>query len=395
MNFDNKINRLGTDCYKWDGMQEKFGRTDLLPLWVADMDFPAADVIIDALAERVRHGVFGYTFRPETYYQSIINWHNQRHSSVIERSWILDLPGVVPGICLALQAIISSGDRVLIQTPVYDPFFQAVQDNGGELVVSPLKLVNNHYEIDFTDLEIKLANDVKVMLFCSPHNPVGRVWNLQELSRICELCVKNDVLLIADEIHSDLIFEPYRHIPAATISEEIKQRIIVLNAPSKTFNIAGLTTSYAVIPSEEIRRKVNEMIEKNHLILGNIFGNLALQTAYQQGAQWLDQLLIYLQNNYCFLRDYITREIPAVRVIRMEGTYLAWLDFREFGLNDSDLEKLLVDKAKIGLTPGIQYGQNGSGFMRLNFGCPRNILEQTLIRMKHALSQYAMNGSSL
>ena len=386
--FNKTINRKNTNCFKWDDLKSKFGRNDLIPMWVADMDFRAAKPLLDEFKKRCRHGVFGYSFHPESYYQSIINWMQHRHNWQIERNWIVNTPGIVPALNFAIQSYTDPGDRILIQTPVYDPFFQGIISNGRKVVTSPLKIVLNHYEMDFVDLETKLKQDIKIMILCSPHNPVGRVWTRQELINLSELCIKNNVILIADEIHSDLIFSKYEHIPVASISEDIGLRTIVLNAPSKTFNIAGLITAYAIIPKAELRDKFNEFLTRNHLLMGNIFGNIALQTVYERGESWLEQLLIYLEENYEYLCDFFANQTPKIKPLRMEGTYLAWLDFRDFELSNFELEKLVIHKAKVGLNPGVQYGKNGSGFMRMNFGCPRSILKKALARLKKTFIVY-------
>jgi len=382
--FDQIINRNSTDCYKWDYNQEFFNTENLLPMWVADMDFRSPPEIIDALKKRAEHGIFGYTFHSEKYYNSIINWQLRRHNWKIEKEWIINIPGVVPGINFAIQTFTEPGDRILFLTPVYDPFFHSIDKNIRIPVNSDLKIVDNHYEIDFDDLEEK-SKDAKILLFCSPHNPVGRVWLWSELQMIADICLKNNVMIFSDEIHSDLVFRQNNHIPIARLSLEVSDITIIFNAPSKTFNIAGLSTSYAVIPNKKLRKTYQSAIDKNWLNSGNIFGMLALETAYSKGEMWLNKLLIYLEDNYEYLRNFLSKEIPLILPVRMEGTYLAWLDCRKLDLGQKKLFDLFSKKAGVGLMSGERYGSAGKGFMRLNFGCPRKILKDALEKIRSAL----------
>ncbi|MBN2460038.1 MAG: PatB family C-S lyase [Candidatus Cloacimonetes bacterium] len=385
--FDNSPGRGGTNCYKWDFLFQKFGDEDLLPLWVADMDLVTARPIVTALCQRAQHGIYGYSFRPDSYYQAIKGWYERRHAWEISTDWIVDSPGVVPAINFALQAYTSPGDRILVQTPVYDPFFEAVVSNNRILLKSSLILENNHYRIDFDDMKQKLSQDVKVLIFCSPHNPVGRVWRKSELLHLLALCVEHQVLVLSDEIHSDIIFPEFRHIPLASLAGSYQKNIITFNAPSKTFNVAGLMNSYVLIPDSDLREGFRNILVQNHLLEGNIFGMIALEAAYTSGEEWLNQLIGYLESNYAFLCDFIETEIPFLRVIEMEGTYLAWLDFRALGFSDTELAEIIVKKARIALTRGSQYGKEGEGFMRLNFACPRYFLETVLLRLKKVLQE--------
>ncbi|MBN1949312.1 MAG: PatB family C-S lyase, partial [Candidatus Cloacimonetes bacterium] len=311
IDFDRIIDRKGTSCIKWDDLKTKFGREDLLPFWVADMDFPVPECIAKALVQRSHHPVFGYTFRSDTYYQSICSWYETRHNWQISRDWILNTPGVVPALSLAVKAFTEKGDKILVQPPVYDPFFAVIRSNERSLTVSPLILQDNRYQMDFADLEHKFRQGVRLMLFCSPHNPVGRVWQKAELEQLLALCREYGVRLISDEIHSDLVFRPCRHLPVAEIAGNYVDWII-LNAPSKSFNIAGLCTGYAIIPDPELRRTYEKELEKSGLIIGNIFGIEALTAAYEEGQEWLERLLLYLQDNYRYIVDFLSREIPRI-----------------------------------------------------------------------------------
>ncbi len=383
--FEIGINRSGTDCYKWDYNDNVFGTDDLIPLWVADMDFRSPPEVIEALRKRSSHGVFGYTFQSANYYESIVNWLQIRHHWQIRREAIINTPGIVPGINILIQTFSRPGDKILYLSPVYDPFFRSIRNNNRVPISSDLIYLNNTYFIDFSDLEEK-CKDTKILLFCSPHNPVGRVWQREELEKIAEICIKHRVLLVSDEIHSDLIFKNYTHLPVACISEEIRDHVITLNAPSKTFNVAGLSTSYAIIENEELRRKYQNAIDRLWLNSGNIFGLLALETAYRKGREWLDLLLEYLENNFIYLQEYLADNIPQIKPVITEGTYLAWLNCKGLKMQQQQLNEFLIKKARVGLTNGVQYGAGGEGFMRLNFGCPRKTLETALNRIQEAVS---------
>ncbi|MCF7794316.1 MAG: PatB family C-S lyase [Candidatus Cloacimonetes bacterium] len=384
--FDKMIDRKNTNCYKWDFTKEMFGTDDIIPLWVADTDFAAPEPVVDKLVERAKHGVYGYSFEPEEYFQVFIDWLDKRFNWKIEKEWIINTTGIVPAINFAIQAFTKPDDKILVQTPVYFPFFESIKKNDREVVNSQLKLVGNRYEIDFKDLENKLKADVKMMLFCSPHNPVGRVWTKSELEKVATLCLDNNVLLISDEIHSDLILSQYKHIPTASMNKKIADNIISMYAPSKTFNVAGLSTSTIVIPNKHIRYKFQKLLEKLGLHLINVFGIEAFIAAYKDGEEWLEQLLKYIENNYHYVKSYLEENIPKISAIEMEGTYLMWLDCRKLNLSQNDLVGLFINKAKVGLNDGKVFGAGGEGFMRLNIGCPRSLLEEALERIKNAIT---------
>jgi cysteine-S-conjugate beta-lyase len=383
--FDKIIDRKNSNCFKWDFTRQKFGKENVIPLWVADMDFLSPKPVIDKLIERAEHGVYGYTFEPDAYYQAFKTWLEKRLNWKIKKDWIVNAVGIVPAINFAIQTFSKPGDGILVQAPVYFPFFQSIENNQRTVINSPLKLVGAKYEIDFEDLESKLKKDVKIMLFCSPHNPVGRVWTKEELQRVGQLCLKNNVLLISDEIHADLVFKEFTHTPLGTMNEEIRNNLIAMYAPSKTFNVAGLSTSSIVIPNNELREKFKKYLDNLGLHLLNLFGVEAFITAYEEGEDWLEQVLEYISTNYQFVRSYLTNNIPAIKAINMEGTYLMWLDCRGLNLVQKEIVDLFVKKAGVALNDGTVFGEGGEGFMRMNIACSRLILEKALNQMKDAI----------
>jgi len=376
--FEKIIDRNNTNCFKWDFTAQKFGSKDLIPLWVADMDFMAPDAVIKKLIKRARHGVFGYSFEPDEFYEVFTEWLAKRFDWKIKKEWIINATGIVPAINFAIQCFTEPDDKILVQTPVYFPFFESIKKNKRKVVNSPLILKNSKYEINFKDLKAKLQNNVKIMLLCSPHNPVGRVWTIEELQLIGELCLKNNVLLISDEIHADLILNDNKHIPISSLSSDFQDITISMYAPSKTFNVAGLTTSSIIIPNQQIRNKYQLYLDKLGLHLINTFGIDAFIAAYKEGEEWLDQLLVYLWKNYIFVRDFINNKIPLIKVTEPEGTYLLWLDCREMKLPQKELVDFFVNKARLGLNDGTVFGAGGEGFMRLNIGCSRILLKKAL-----------------
>lgn len=384
-NFDEQVDRTNTNCIKYDGREMFFGTDDVLPLWVADMDFKTPDFILNALKQRLGHEVLGYTFRGDSYSNAIINWLGQRHGWEVQKEWISFSPGVVAGLTVAIEAYSNPGDEVIVQPPVYFPFFDSVKGTGRKMVENPLKLEGGRYTFDLEDLKKKITPKTKMLLLCNPQNPGGMVWTRAELTALANLCLKNKVLIVSDEIHSDLVFEGSRHIPLATLSDEIATNCVVCMAGSKTFNIAGLTTSYVVIPNKRLYARYERVLKVPHLHMGNIFGSLALETAYQKGAGWVDQMVRYLQENYRFLETYLKENLPEIVPMKPEATYLIWLDFSAYGLSDDELNKKLI-QAGVGLNRGVQFGKQGTGFMRINIGCPKATLELALIRIKEAFA---------
>ncbi|MZP30677.1 putative C-S lyase [Heliobacterium undosum] len=383
--FDERIERRRTNCLKWDALRDAFGQEDLLPLWVADMDFPSPPAVIEVLQEKAAHRVYGYHVRSESFFESVVEWFGRRHGWAIEREWIALTPGVVPSICLAIQAFTAPGDGVVIQSPVYPPFFRCVNENGRRLVENPLRQVDGCYEIDFDDLAAKLDDGVRMLVLCSPHNPVGRVWTEAELRRINELCRERDIIVLSDEIHCDLVFRGHRHIPFAALGADAAARTVTCVAPSKTFNIAGLNTSFVIISDGGLRRRFRKHMAALSLGEGNLFGVAASEAAYRHGDAWLDALLPYLEDNADYFVRYVRERLPELQVVKPEGTYLGWLDCRSLGLAPAELKRFFVEKAKVGLNDGLTFGRPGAGFARINFGCPQAVLAEGMQRIEAAL----------
>jgi cystathionine beta-lyase len=382
-NFDELVDRTNTNSLKYDGRQMFFGTDDLLPLWVADMDFKTPDFIVEALKDRLEHEVLGYTFRSDSYSDAIIQWLDKRHNWKVKKEWISFSPGVVAGLTLAIDTYSKPGDEIIVQPPVYFPFYDSIKGLGRKMVENPLKLAGGRYTFDLDDLKQKITANTKMLLLCNPQNPGGMVWTKDELTELATICLENKVLIVSDEIHSDLVFEGHKHIPLPTLSDEIANNCIVCMAGSKTFNIAGLTTSFVVIPNKKLFVRYERTLKVPHLHMGNIFGSIALETAYREGAGWVDQVVDYLQGNYRFLESYLADKLPNIKPMKPEATYLIWLDFSEYQLSDDDLNAKLID-AGVGLNRGVQFGKQGSGFMRINIGCPRATLEQALGRIEQA-----------
>ena len=383
--FDEIISRENTNSLKWDCCEVFFEKNDIIPLWVADMDFKTPDFVIDAIRKRAEHEIMAYTFRADSFFESARDWLYRRNGWQIDIKSMAYAPGVVPALNFAVESLTNPNDKIVIQTPVYPPFFNAVTDNGRTLVENPLIEKNGYYTIDFDNLEQKLADDAKMFIFCNPHNPVGRVWNKSELSRIAELCVKYNVKLISDEIHSDLIFKHNKHTYIASLSDEIAQLTLTCIAPSKTFNLAGFATAIVHSLNSDILSTFNKRIERYHIGMGNIFGNVAFEAAYKYGDEWLNQLLEYLDDNAEWVCNYLNENIPIVKACKPEGTYLMWLDFRELNMGVKELRNFLIHNAGIGLNDGFTFGKGGIGFMRLNIACSRTILKKALLQLKQAI----------
>jgi len=378
-NFDEIIPRRGTNSYKWDSTAD----ADVLPMWVADMDFRTAPPIIEALSRRVEHGIFGYVSVPNTYYEKMIDWFSHRHTWQISKEWIIYTTGVVPAISAIIKAVTSPGDKVLVQTPVYNCFFSSIRNNGCELVTSDLVYANRTYTIDFDDLERKAADKaVKVMLLCNPHNPAGRVWTREELMRIGEICLRHNVFVIADEIHCEFVYPGHTYTPFASLSEELLQHSATCVSPSKAFNLAGLQIANIIIANEEIRYKVDKAININEVCDVNPFGVEALIAAYSRGEEWLNQLNVYLYENYLCMKEVCESYLPQFPITILEGTYLVWMDCSAFHKNSGEIEQLLLEKAKLWLNEGTMYGTNDDTFMRWNIACPRSVLVEGLNRFK-------------
>jgi len=384
-NFDEIINREGTSSLKTDARKRLFGTEDVIPLWVADMDFMSPEEVTNALIERSKHPVYGYTYIPESFYQSIINWIALKHNWQIKKEWIVVCPGVVPTINMVIQAYSNPGDKVIVQPPVYYPFFSAVTNNRRELVYNQLKLENGRYYFDYENLENSIDKKTRLLILCSPHNPGGMVWTKEELKKLAEICLQKNVLILSDEIHSDLIVNNHLHTPPATLSEEISNNTIACYAPSKTFNIAGLSTSYVVIPDAKIRNLFQRHINNLHIGHSHVFGIVATEAAYNHGKQWLSELLAYIEENVEFAIQFIKKNIPELSIVRPEATFLLWIDFRKLGFTSMALKRFLIEEAKLGLSDGPVFGPGGEGFQRMNIACPKSVLARALNQLASAL----------
>lgn len=384
-NFDKYFDRKNTDSIKWDfGMQRK-GRDDLLPLWVADMDFRLPDEVIKDISDRVIHGIFGYTDPGEKYYEPVKNWFSKRHGFLPESAWITVVPGVVYSIACAIRAYTEPGDAVIIQQPVYYPFEETIRLNNRKLVSNQLLYRDGHYEIDFEDFEKKIIdNDVKMFILCSPHNPVGRVWKREELTRMADICQRHDVFVFADEIHSDFVYRGNEHISYMTLGDEYTKRFALATSASKTFNLAGLQVANVLIPDEDARKSFRYQNEANGYSQPNILGMTATASAYRNGEQWVDELIDYLTGNLDYVRDYLRTRLPKIKLVEPEGTYLIWLDFSDVVSDHKELERLIVDEAKLWLDPGIIFGRQSALFERVNIACPRSTVEEAMDRLYSA-----------
>ncbi len=383
--FDEPVNRKNTNCVKYDALKTVFGVNDVIPMWVADMDFKSPPCIVNALKKRLEHEVFGYTIKSDIFFDSIINWMYKRHQWKIEKEWISFSPGVVSGFTLAIEQFTRPGDKIIVQPPVYFPFFHSVTDTGRTLVNNPLKLENGRLGFDFNDLKNKIDAETKLLLLCNPHNPGGSVWTKQELMELSEICYKNGVLIISDEIHADIVYKPAKYIPFASISENAAQNSLTVMSHSKTFNVAGLTTSFVISANKELLLKYNKSLNTSHLYMGNIFGIEALMAAYSNGESWLNELIQYLKSNIDFVAAYLKKHIPDIKVIMPESTFLVWLDCRKLKMTGKELGDLFLKKAKVAINEGSIFGAEGEGFIRLNIGCPRDTVEKALNQIQTAL----------
>ncbi len=384
--FDEIIDRKNTGSIKYDIAIEKGKSDDIIPLWVADMDFKAPPSVISALSKRIEHGVFGYSDSGQDYFNVLKNWFYKRFQWKIQPEWLVKTPGIVFAICNAVRALTHIGDSVIIQQPVYPPFSWSVQVNDRRLVVNELIYSNGKYSIDFEDFEKKIIeNGVKLFILCSPHNPVGRVWKREELIRLGEICLKHGVLILSDEIHGDFAYGENKHTVFASLNEEFAQNTVTCTSPTKTFNIAGIQISNIFISNNSLRKRFEAEIYKSGYNEANIMGMEACKAAYSEGYEWLLELREYLTGNLNFVRDFLHRNIPQVKLVEPEGTYLLWLDFKELGLRDNELDDLLINKAKLLLDPGKKFGDAGEGFQRVNIACPRQTLGTALLRLSEAI----------
>ena len=384
-NFDEITERKGTYCVKYDMLDKYFGRDDLLPLWVADMDFRTPDFIINALKKRCEHPVFGYTYLTDEYFNSIINWVRELHGWDIRREWISFIPGIVKGIAHVVEHYTQKGDKVIIQPPVYHPFRLVPQNLGREVVNNPLRYVNGNYEMDFDNLESVIDEKCKVLILSSPHNPAGIVWKKETLQQLASICAKHNIIVISDEIHSEMIYPGGTHHPFPTVSDEAASCSITFMAPSKTFNIAGIISSYVIIPNEAIRTDFYSYLEAGEFNHGTIFSYIATIAAYTEGAEWRRQMLDYVVKNAHFTDEFTKENIPQIKTHMPQASFLVWLDCKELGLNHKDLISLFKERANLALNDGAMFGSEGNGFMRINIGCPRSTLETALNKLKSAI----------
>lgn len=384
-NFDEILNRKDSNSIKWNMPKIEYGQDDILPMWVADMDFKVADEILSALKNPIEHGVIGYDVIPNSFYQSIISWIYDKYNWKVEKEWITFIPGVVPGISVATRELTEEDDEILIQPPVYHPFYRVAKNNNRKIVENKLNFDENEYKMDFQDMKDKITKRTKLAVLCSPHNPVGRVWTRDELREFSEICVENKIIIVSDEIHSDLIYKGHKHTPTASISEKIAMNTITLMAPSKTFNIPGLFASVAIIPNSAIRERYKRALELMEINHANTFSVAGFTAAYSHGKDWMENALEYIEGNADYAVDYINENIKGVKTYKPEGTYLLWLDFNGLDKTSEEINKLLINKGKIMLNNGEIFGRGGQGFFRLNIACPRKTLKEGLKRIKKAV----------
>lgn len=392
--FDLEIPREGSGSVKYDGRLSYFGTEDVIPLWVADMDFAAPEAVTRALSARAAHPVYGYTVHPEGLFESLASWLKTRHGWEVEREWVMMCPGVVPSLHAAVMAFAQPGEGVIVQPPVYFPFFSCVTHTGRNLVRNPLRVEGGRYVIDFDHLEQCAASGARLLLLCSPHNPVGRVWRTDELHRVLEIARRYGLIVLSDEIHADLVYPGRKHTPLSTLAVD-SDAVITAVAPSKTFNIPGLGLSALIVRNPEHRAALHHVFELLHVSTSNPFSVVAFEAAYREGGPWLDHLLSYLDGTRRAVSSFLQERLPAIRLIEPEGTYLLWLDCRALGMDDKELRHFFIYHSKVGMNPGTVFGEGGSGFMRMNIGAPRRIIMKALERIEQALQTRGdRNGQS-
>jgi cysteine-S-conjugate beta-lyase len=385
-NFDEPVAREGTDCIKYDRRSETFGVKDVIPMWVADMDFKCPEFVIESLRKRLDHEILGYSYRPPEYYTSIINWLGSRHNWKIEKEWITFCPGVVPALNFCTLAFTQPGDSIIVQPPVYFPFFSAASAHGRNLVYNRLNETDGKWSMDFNSLESSINAKTKMIIISNPHNPVGRVWSPEELKNLAEICLAKNILIISDEIHCDLMLPGFTHTPMASLSEKIASNTVTLIAPSKTFNLAGLSTSSVIIQDPVLRKAFNHALDILHIGNGNIFGNIASIAAYTNGEKWLGDLMQYIDDNIEYVCDYCRNMIPEIIPVRPEATYMIWLDCRKFQMEGKDLQNFFVNKAGVGMNEGSAFGPGGEGFMRMNIATTHNTVKKAMEQIEKAVS---------
>ena len=385
-NFDEPAGREGTDCIKYDRREETFGVKDIIPMWVADMDFNTPDFVVESLQKRLEHHIYGYSFRSSEYFQSMISWIKTRHNWTVEKEWISFSPGIVPALNFCTLAFTQPGDSIIVQPPVYFPFFSAAESHGRNLIYNRLTESEGKWDMDYNSLIAGIDSKTKMIIISNPHNPVGRVWTPEELNNLADICLKNNILIISDEIHCDLVLPGFTHTPMASLSEKIAENTVTLIAPSKTFNLAGLSTSSVIIKNPVLRKSFNRIVDNLHVGNGNIFGNTASIAAYTNGHKWLDALLDYIDNNIEFVKDYCGKMIPEIIPVQPEATYMIWLDCRRFGMSGKDLQNFFVHKAGVGMNEGSTFGPGGEGFMRMNLGTTHQTVMKAMEQIERAVA---------
>ncbi len=383
-NFDEIINREGTDCIKYDWRKDVFGKADVIPMWVADMDFRTPSFVTDAISERLKHEILGYSFRPDSYFDAFISWVSALHGWSIRHEWIEFSPGVVPALNMCTLAYTNAGDEIIIQPPVYTPFHGAVKDHGRKLLFNNLKETAGGWVMDFEGLRKTITPATRLIIISNPHNPVGRAWQHAELAELVDICYSNGIVILSDEIHSDLVLPGNVHVPLASLSDRAAAITVTCMAPSKTFNLAGLSTSSMIIPDAGLREKYRKVLVGLHLHLGNIFGNVASEAAYSKGSEWLSEMITYIQGNVDLVMDYCHAHLPRIKPVKPEATYMMWLDCRQMGLSGKDLHRFFIEKAGVGMNEGSAFGPGGEGFMRINLACPRSVVEKALKQIDRA-----------
>lgn len=382
-NFDEIVPRLGTDCVKYDAAESIFGTSDLIPMWVADMDFRCPPCVTEVLRKRIEHDIFGYTFLSPEWKPAIMNWVGRRYNWLVTEEEIGFVGGIVPALAFAVQCFSSVGDNILVQPPVYHPYFHVPKDLGRNVLVNPLKLVDGQYSIDFDDFE-KKASESRIFILCSPHNPGGRVWNRQELQRMAEICARHNVLVISDEIHCDMTLKGYSHVPFAAVSKVAEENCITFMAASKSFNIAGLKSSYHIIKNKKLREEYSEFLRRSELDFAPLFATATVAAAYNEGEEWLTQMMEYVEGNVDYMQEYIAVNMPLLSIIRPQASYLVFIDARALKMEQPALVDFFVKQAKVGMNDGAMFGKGGEGFMRMNVGCPRSVLRKALEQIKAA-----------
>lgn len=386
-NFDEAPDRQNTDCLKWDKREEVFGRADVIPMWIADMDFPTPPFIIEALRERLDHEILGYSYRPDSYFESFIRWLSDIYGWEIRRELIEFSPGVVPALNMCTLAYTAPGDEIIIQPPVYPPFFGAVNDHGRNLVFNPLIETGKGWIMDFEGLRRAITSRTRMLILSNPHNPVGRAWRHEELHELAEICHEKGIIILSDEIHSDLTMPGIKHVPLASVSEKAASITVTCMAPSKTFNLAGLTTSSMIIPDPLLMEKFRKTLVGLHVHLGNIFGNVASEAAYTHGREWLGQMVRYVESNINLVMDFCRDRLPQIRPVRPEATYMIWLDCRAMGMDGQGLNRFFVEEAGVGMNEGSRFGPGGEGFMRMNLACPQATVVRALKQIENAINK--------